>query len=539
MNRFYNNIIIPFFLIVLSTILLFVYCKYYGITYLTFSDGAKFADIARNMYYGFGFNGNFSFWNKDLIDLSIKSVFPSPWVPPLMPFFIMIFFKIFGISDFSVIATSFVFFILSVLFTYILGRKLFGKLVGLISAVAVLFNESLILYGLSGASEPILIFEIVATAYFITIKKKWATILASIFMVLMYFTRPQGFIYIICLILFWLLVNFKLKKAILSFFGIIILGLFVDKFILANFAGKYFLYPILARGQDALVKITTTSSPSDALRGVIEEATLISSLKKIFYNLYNFYKMLPQILSPYLFVLFLISLFYWTKNKLLNAFKISVTVMVLLTFLTAAISIPLFRYLHPIIPLVYIVASEMLVLICRNFIVCGKLIKKDVCINVVCILLIFIFCGGQILGVIFLDSRFKSKLVNIGKPPVYVVLSKLLKENTNEDELILTNLDTWGSWYGNRKTVWYPMSPDAIIPSDGQKNSLDIIYLTSYLVDDENYYMGEEWKQIFLNPNNIKNEYILKNYKIKTTFDIKADDVYENYSAHAILLVKR
>jgi len=539
MSQRHKNVILLFFIIIVSVVLILLYYKYSRLSYLIFSDAAKFADIARNMFSGSGYNGNFSFWNKDIIGLSSKSVFPSPWVPPLMPLFVTVFFKIFGISDFSVIATSSTFFVLSVFFTFLLGRKLFGNLVGFLSAIAVLFNESLILYGLSGASEPMLIFEIVATAYFITLKKRWTTILAFVFMVLIYFTRPQGFIYIVSLILYWLLINFKIKKALLYFSGIVIFGFLVDKFILANLAGKYFLYPIVARGQDALMKITTTSSPSDVLRGVVQEVTIVSSLKKIFYNLYNFYKLLPRIMSSYMFGLFLIGIFYWSKKSILNAFKITVTVMVLLTFLAAAISIPLFRYLHPVIPFVYIIASGTLVSIIRKFVESNRNIKRKVFVNTVSFLIIFVFCVGQTLGVIFLDSRFKAKLVNIGKPPVYVTLSKLLKENTNSDELILTNLDTWGSWYGERRTVWYPILPDMIIPAESQKNPIDVIYLTSYLIDDENYYMGEEWKQVFQNPGNIENKYISRNYKLKGTYDIEAKDVYENYSAHAVLLIKK
>jgi len=521
----------------LSVCILFFYKKYFGINYLTFSDGAKYADIARNIFLGHGYGSSFSFWDSGIAEFSRENLFSAIWIPPVTPLLISLSYKIMGISDFSVITISSVFFVLSVFFTFLLGKKLFGNLVGFLSAVTVMFNESLILYGLNGGSESLFIFEIIAIAYFITLKNKWATFLSLIFMILMYFTRPQGFIYIVSLILYWFLTNFKTKKSLTYFFGIVFVGVLVDRFLLTNMVGKYFLYPILARGKYAFA--TITSSSSDVLRGMIGEVTIVSILKKIFYNLYNFYKLLPQIISPYMFVLFLVSLFYWTKNRLISSFKFTVIIMVFLTFVVTAVSIPFFRYIHPIIPFVYIIASEMLVLIFRKFAEGNQLIKKDIYINFVTFLLIFIFCVGQTLGVIFLDSRFKSKLVNIEKPPVYVTLSKILKENTNSDQLILTNLDTWGSWYGDRRTVWYPVTPDMIIPTNKQENSLDVIYLTSYLMDDENYYMGEEWKQIFLDPKNIKNEYIYNNYKFEASFDVKAEDVYENYSAKAVLLVRK
>ena len=149
-------------------------------------------------------------------------------------------------------------------------------------------------------------------------------------------------------------------------------------------------------------------------------------------------------------------------------------------------------------------------------------------------LLIFIFVVGQNLGVIFLDSRFKAKTINKGKPPVYVALSRILKENTNPDDIIVTNLDTWGSWYGERKTIWYPLTPELL---DGQA-SIDAIYLTSYLVDDENYFMGPAWRQAYLNPDKIEDSFIAENYKFAGEFELHTEDTYERQGARAILLVR-
>jgi len=146
------------------------------------------------------------------------------------------------------------------------------------------------------------------------------------------------------------------------------------------------------------------------------------------------------------------------------------------------------------------------------------------------------FVVGQTLGIIFLDSRYEAKTVNKGKPPVYVTLSKILKENSNPDDVIITNLDTWGSWYGERRTIWYPLKPEQLV---GLEDTADVIYLTSYLIDDENYYMGEEWRQIFENPKSYKNDFIAKNYKFAGEFTIPPDENYEKQESRAILLVRK
>jgi hypothetical protein len=219
-------------------------------------------------------------------------------------------------------------------------------------------------------------------------------------------------------------------------------------------------------------------------------------------------------MNPYLFALFVIGMI-----KKISTFKISVLFMVVTTFLVTALTIPFYRYLHPIVPLIYIISVATLFEIVKN--------KKAL------IFLILIFCVGQTLGNIFLDTRFKNNLVNKNKPPVYAVLSYKLKEVTNKNEVVLTNLDTWGSWYGERKTIWFPLEPEMIIPYE---DKIDAIYLTSYKINDDNYHMGKAWREIFENP---KNQKVLPNFKYVEEYNFSADDNYQKDSPRAILLIKK
>jgi hypothetical protein len=149
------------------------------------------------------------------------------------------------------------------------------------------------------------------------------------------------------------------------------------------------------------------------------------------------------------------------------------------------------------------------------------------------------------LGVLILDSRFEANTHNAGKPPVYVVLSQILKANTNPSQVIVTNLDTWGSWYGERKTVWFPLEPGQLINPSTGKIPFDAIYLTSYLIDDANYYMGSDWRMIFNNPTDPKKwtcdgcQEIAKEFKLERTYSVPKSDDYDNIDANAILLVKK
>lgn len=508
-------------------------------SYLHFSDAAKFADVARNIVEAKGFGSDFAFFGSNIFQKLSLHLFPTSGILPVMPFSISIFFRIFGVSDTSVIYTSIFYFVLSLIFVYLLAKKVFnGRFVGLLSVLAVSFNYNLINYATSGASESPFIFEIVSSFYFLSLKRKWATALGFLLMLVMYFTRTQAFIYIAGLLLFYFLSRFGTKRAIGYFIGTSILAFGVDRFILPKLSVYYF-YSVTSIGSSVSGQYLPGTAVSNALRGATGYASFLDIVKKIFYNLYNFYKLLPEIINPYFFALFVIGLFKLGKNKLGNSFNIAALFVFLVTFIVTAAGIPFFRYLHPVAPLVYIVACGTI------FWISGWIFKVKKYSVMASLFLIIFFGMGQTLGVFLLDSRFERKIHNISKPPVYVLLSEKLKTDTNEDHVIVTNLDSWGSWYAERKTVWFPLEPKQLVDPNTGKIPFDAIYLTSYLMNDENYYMGDSWRQIFNNPDKPQKwtcdgcDIISKEFKVKNVYLISSTQDYERQDFSAVLLVKK
>lgn len=496
--------------------------------FLTFSDGAKFALIARNLLLGNGYSTSFSFWGNPF--------FSTGGIPVLLPYLINLFMKVFGATDLAVIAFSFTFYSCLIFSIFLLGNKLFGKLIGILSALAVTVNYNFIDYATSGASETLFAFEIVISMYFLSFKKWWINILGFLVLGVMYFSRPQAVIFMAGIFLYWLILRFGIKKAIFSFIIFGIFGIIFDKYVLYPLSFRYPVTPIVMRGLQSILTYSSNMAVSDGLRGVVGSTlTLTDIIKKVFYNLYNFYKAMPEIMNPYLFALFIIGMF--SKQ---SAFKISVLFMTGLTFLVTALTIPFYRYLHPVVPLIYIVATATLIQILNSqFLIYNELlilnfkIAKRIFVILTSLFIILFFCVGQTLGILLLDSRFEKSTHNVGKSPIYVQMSYKLKETTNANGVVLTNLDTWGSWYGERKTVWFPLKPEMILPVE---NNINYIYLTSYKMDDDNYYMGKEWREIFNNP---KLQKILINYKFVGEYQFKADDNYERENGRAVLLVRK
>ncbi|HJY98756.1 MAG TPA: glycosyltransferase family 39 protein [Patescibacteria group bacterium] len=514
-------------------------------TYLSFSDAAKFADVAKNIVLGKGFGSDFTFFGGNIFNYLELKLFPVAGILPVTPFSIALSYKIFGVNDFAVIAVSLFYFFLALVFVYLLSKNIFkSRLVGLLSTLAVGLNYDLIHYAINGASESPLVFETVAAAYFISIKNKWGTVVVAALFVMMYFTRPQAFIYILGLILFWLLTNFRTKLALIYFGVVAIFALLLDYFVLDPLSGKYFLYSVIARGGNSLTQYLPGQAVSDALRRPPISVATAELIKKVFYNLYNFYKLMPQIVNPYLFTLFIVALFRWGKNNLQNAFKTTSLFIFMSALLVAASSIPFFRYIHPVVPFIYIVAVGTLVELISNF-PTPKFTSKRTFLAVASLFLITVFSVGQTLGIIFLDSRFERNTHNIGKPPVYVMLSEALRENTTPEQIIVTNLDTWGTWYGGRKTVWFPLEPKQIINPATGEIPFDAIYLTSYLIDDENYYMGAGWRLMFYDPGNPKKwacdgcQKIAEEFELKMVYEISSEESYQREGTRAVLFVKK
>lgn len=524
--------------------------------YLTFSDGAKIADIARNLVSGYGYGSSFSSFgaDKDILQHTRQFPFPAFGRQPMMSVVLAVFFKLFGVSDLTTVLTSGFFYLLLVMTTYLLGKRLFGELVGFLAALAASVNPNFLDYATSGASETLFTFEVVLAALLLSFNTKKSIIWGFIVLLVSYFTRPQAFIFIWGFIFFILLLRIRpLAKALKLMLVITLLGALLDYLVLSKFTGKTFLYSVLSKGADISVLYSSSVPATAGLRSAVNAGNIISSqgvvlFKKVFYNLYNFYRLLPQIASPYMWGLFVIGLFKWGKDRVVNSLQFATILLVVGLFLVMAVTIPFFRYVHPVVPFVYLFAISTLVFIVERLIInIWKLkignrkfqLQRKKAMVLASILLVLFFVVGQTLGIIFLDSRFKAKITNRGKPPVYTVLSWVLRENTSPDDVIITNLDTWGSWYGERRTIWFPLKPDQLIPKDEGQITFDAIYLTSYLIDDENYYLGDEWRQIFYDPENIENKFISENFELKGEYKITSEENYEKQDARAVLLVRK
>ena len=498
--------------------------------YLRFSDGAKYADIALNLVEDKGYLKRFNFFSSRAIVWPHNKLFEARNFPPLVPYSVAIMFKVWGISDFTVILASSIYFIGTVVMTYLLGRRLFNGTVGILSSLAVASNINLLDYATSGASETAFIFLILLAVYLIVRRNRYSLLSALVVLLLLYLTRPQAVVYILGVVFLMMLFKFGYKRSITLITIVSLAGLLVDRLIIYPLSIRYSnIMPLFERGLQAINVHLISESPSDILRGAATEASgTFVLIRKVFYNLFNFYRRIPDIMSPYLLFAFVLGIFIKSKEETVEKTKFMVLFVTVLTFLTAALTIPFFRYIHPIVPLVYIFGVG-------TFFIVSNRLKLS---KIIPISLITFFVIVLSVLTMLVDVRFNRTIYNFGKPPVYTLLGEKLRLITHENDVIVTNLDTWGSWYGERKTVWLPLEPEKLIPSKDEL-TVDAIYITDYLMDDENYYLGEGWREILNAPEKISETVLGGKFEGYQVIQINAQDTYEKIPARGVLIWRK
>lgn len=515
--------------ILLLTAILFLVMIYSVPHQLFFVDSARYADVARNLVSGGGYTSSFSFTPFEP---------PSQWgwrssLPYIHTIFIALFYKIFDIGDLAVILESVFFFLAGVPLVYLIGKKLFNNRVALFSSLFYLFTPQLLNFAKDGASEPIFILELLLITYLVLRGDKKDIILASIVSVIALFTKLQSVIFIPIFLLWVLLISQNKIKDIalyISFpiFGILLIQLGVipsilslDRLPIFLFLQQSSLYP-----GDSLPRSGTAEKMPFSF--FIENFKVIFS--KALYNIYNFYKIifsfestLPRFAPPLIVITFILSLFTLLANekKQTKVFRLIVLLMVLVSVLLASVTSPHIRYVQITLPFIILTSVDLLN---QTF---EKLLSKQADVYKSLALTLIIFFIVPFVGSVILDSRFSRDNFNTEKPFAHKQLGITLGSLTNKEDIVITNIDTWGSWYGMRRTILIPSGLDGIKNLD-KSMGISAIFLSDFQRDNTDHPLTGEWGVMFDTPEKISDQYILDNFELEKVASFSSQEVYEN-----------
>lgn len=499
---------------------------------LYFVDAGRFALVARSLVDNGEFYTKFNFY-------TLESPSADGWVsllPPIHITMIALFMKIFGVNDQAVIIESFTFYILTAVFTFLLAKKIFNKEVALFSLLFTIFNPQLIGYAKDGASEPLFIFLLLSGTYFMYLQKRWSYLLSGLIFAIALFTKLQSYI-LIPFFIVWIFMLTRKIKDVLIFIAPLLLLFILNK---AGLLFSYYYiwlptYLLLQQSSvypgDNITRSLSVTNPNELIVANIKEV-----LSKIFYNLYNFYKVLfnldsalPNFTIPLINIGYLLSniLIFTKENIEKTTFRVFSLLMLIGLIILSSATSPQIRYIHIMVPFITILAVDLL----YQFISFAgskvNLVKKETFIISIMTGIFILSFVLPFVGKALLDSRFESRIYNVNKPYVGKVLGERLKNITVANSKSVTNLHTWGSWYGDRITMLIPINFENFKLAD-EKIAFDYIYLTDYQRNNEDRPLNGGWGILFDHPHLINDQYLLSNFRLIKEGTISANEVYEN-----------
>lgn len=439
---------------------------------------------------------------------------------PLSSWIMSLFFKFLPINDFTIALIGYLFFIICLGLTFFIAKKLHSLRAGILATL--LFASSLFFYDYAqnASSEIFFTLEILSFVYLALQKSKirWLSLFP---LVLMFLTRQQAILFLLSIPAYFVIFHLKSwrTRLITVLSAVVILSslyLVAKKDVSSIYSP---LKPFYSAQATAGVSQGLYLRGQDYKKDAITPKAIFS---KVFYNIYNFAKD-PERLAPSVIFFLLILSFFSPKNRQFTYFTATVFVFFVLG---AAASLPNARYVHPIMPLVFISTSLTLIQILDKYSPLNLNFK---------LFLVLIFITIPTLGYFTLDARFRRQQFNLDMPPVYRQISKVMADNIPSGQVIITNLDAWASWYEGLTTMWFPISPDLLV---GHQDKVKYIVITNYLENDGDFSLGE-WREVVYSPDKITNKFLKDNYKILKTFIIQPDQVYENQSFLGTILVRR
>jgi 4-amino-4-deoxy-L-arabinose transferase-like glycosyltransferase len=497
-------------LLIISTITWIIYYKIYFIG-LLWSDSFDYAQIARNIYLGNGFSTDI------LRPLSFRyfQYLPHPELirPPLYPYTLALFFSMFGVNDFSCALSSGIFFILAIPLLYMLGKEMFKRNdIPLLAVIMVLLNKSILELSITCSADMMYTFSIILILY-IAIKFKDRIFLLGILLGISYLIRNNTLIFIPVWIIY--ISEFSIRRTYINIKNI---GIFLSGFFIG--ISPYFIRNLIIIGNPfftlykySILTYTKSFHFFDVWRIINPPSPfklLISNPSELLgKSIFNICRIIFQISPANIFILLIVlgGILIPVYSKKISNIKMLILGMILIELI---IIIPLFlfemRFIQFLIPELLLFSSYLI-------------LKKRVLIPV-------------IIGLLFYISPFYLPIFKgIEKSPnPYIEFGRFVRENTEESDVIASDLSWAISWYGDRKTVWYPLNYNVIKRID-KKLRIDSIVVTSYIllpdkipkkapewikkkIAERSYEDKRLWLNLLYNPYNL-----YMNFKVKDTFN--------------------
>jgi 4-amino-4-deoxy-L-arabinose transferase-like glycosyltransferase len=468
---------IPVLLLIISILLWYAAYKSHFSGFF-WSDSHDYNQIARNIYEGKGFSTSVL---RPVSFLNFKSL-PHPEItrPPLYPYLLAGFFRLFGLNDFSVVLVNGLFYILLIPMTYLFIRE-FSKdeFLALIVSACIGLSNAFLKMSIIGSSD-IVYTSLVMFFFYIYIKYPEKIFILGLLAGLLWLTRLNA-VFLISALVVIDYKPFKFDKENLKRLGFFIIGLFL--IILPAIIRNYMVSGSAVSSMNSPM-LFTKSYPGFYLW---TQVNYISPWKFIINHPVEFYEKFTNLFFNllgdfrYFFGYGLISVMILglcvpLKDEVHRRFRKVIALTALLqTIVIASTVSPEARYYMFLVPPVVTFFLIFLKSIRLRY------LKSMAYFSIVALIIIFSSIGFWQDG----------KIINY-----YKQLGDMVKGATNKDSIIASDM-AWGiSWYADRRAVWLPYDLDTM---DKISKTIPITYvflsidLTRPLVP----YKDNIWQRLF------------------------------------------
>lgn len=491
--------------------ILFFTKNYYGLGY---PDAFQYASIARNLINRAGYLVNMT--TPFNVAHMGDDLFYPVMSAPLFPIIIFIFYKIFGVREVIPVVISGIFFILSIIPVYLISNKLFGKTAAVIISVAFIVNPTILEFSILGITELTFVFFVLFSFLFLILYLKnndcfYYCFLSGVSLGVASLARVNGMVFALLMagLLFFKIGVNKNKTVFLFILGISLMQ--IPSIILhvyykyPTFSGRYFMYGagVDTRQYPALT-IMRMLNPLNSWQYICIYP--IDYVKKYISNIIFYCRNIMGMIYPLFSLGFIFGLLNIKKNIAGNILLI-IALLISFHILLLSYSYALIRYFVIFIPLVIILGLGVLFDYYRGM--TNRIIKKVALFLIMLFLFNYIYYSCiNILGNLP-NSHVSFESVNQQK-----AIGEFIKNNTGEYDIIATDYLSI-MWYGDRKTLFLPISFQELDTIDKKYRPINAILLSaSSLTNRQEISTGigqkmAEWRKIIDNHPKILGEYKL------------------------------
>jgi 4-amino-4-deoxy-L-arabinose transferase-like glycosyltransferase len=487
------------------------------------SDDREYVSIGRNIAMGRGIVKNFMY----PVDFNFFEKIPVPefFRPPGYPLIIAGFFKLFGISDFSALLPSYVFYFLQILLFFLFAKRYLEIKSATVATVILIFNREILDMSLIALSEA-LYTSIFFLFFFVFVKAKTlrGIFIAGILLGMSQLVRMNIYPFLIPLFVYLYFYPDLPRWRKISFFMIGIFIPIIPEMIRAySEAGS----PFFSYGKFMLMSYSEKYPWENVFRDIANpslfEFLMAEPSQFIFKYLTNMVNISERILSVsnlYLLGFFLTEMFYWKDSPELNRIKTLFLFLLLfqILFISAA-NFSTLRFFIPFIPMIAFFAAKSFLRTSSHLVSTVRISWQERISLLVFISFLIFF----ILPTLYAINKPYLSSVLGGKTPQFGVLiqkqeaeklNEFLKKELKENQVVWTDLHEILAWEGDRLCGWLPTRIKTIYEIH-PRIPVDAILLTDVRTP---YRMEEEWRYLLFNQASLPRYRTIKLYQSQTVF---------------------